>query len=146
MTETTDQREQATKIIVIECNQQPSEQPSEQPAEQPAEQPRCKRKLSDLPRTFTEKVLHGRYTEDGKGIELPYENDLLGRKTLKRKNAPDKAEYTLVIAYLIESDNKERMNVGKKIFCGALDSVNDSDPDSFKKLIHKVSEYVKTKI
>lgn len=136
MTETTDQREQATKIIVIECNQQP--------AEKPAESARCNR--NDLTKRFTEKVLHGRYTDDGKGIELPYEDDLLGRKTLKRKNAPDKTEYTLVIAYLIDSDNKERMNVGEKIFLGALDSVKDSDPDSFKKLIHKVSEYVKAKI
>lgn len=140
-TETTDQQE--TKTIVIECNQQPAEQPAEQPIKVKLKSINYIRK-NNLGKDFVEKILKGKYTEDGKEVALPCENEESGETSMKRLNAPDTEEMNLIVCFMVNNKNRiEAIKTGLILTIMAIIATRENDPDSFKNQVHELAEIVR---
>lgn len=145
-TETTDQRE--TKTIVIQYNQQPAEQPAEPLTmiKMKLESMNYVRK-NNLGRDYVEKILKGKYTEDGREVELPCENEESGKTIMKRLNAPDTEEINLIVSFML--DNNKRIvavKTGLILVMMARIATREDDPDGFKSKVHDLAEKVRERI
>lgn len=148
-TETTDLREM--KTIVIEYSQQPAEQSAEQPAE-PITIIKMKLKSisyarkNNLGRDYVEKVLKGKYTEDGREVELPCENEESGKISMKRQNAPDTEEMNLIVSFMLDNNKRiESIRTGLILVAASM-TAREDDPDSFKSKVHDLAETVRKRI